>query len=217
MDEPRHLSVKVRKMRFGDIKPYKRNPRLNNQAVEAVQRSIENFTYLVPMVIDSKGEIAAGHTRYMALKQQGVGKDDMIDVVDASALSPAQVKAFRIADNKSHEFSEWDYAKLLEEVEALRSLDDVELSSTLFSDEELESLRTFGEDYKRGGEGEGWNELIDSFDEPTGGSAKDEKWFYFDYYGDKERYDAMLEALQGRDACPGRASTKSTATGCTIR
>ena len=100
-------------MKLKDLKPYKNNPRKNDAAVALVKKSIEEFGYLVPIVIDKNNEIVAGHTRYKALKQL---KIQQVPCVVADELTEDQIKAFRIADNSVSEAAEWDISKLAVEL-----------------------------------------------------------------------------------------------------
>lgn len=106
-------------MKIRNIKPYKNNPRKNDGAVEFVKRSIQEFGYLVPIVIDKNNEIVAGHTRYKALKQLGIQE---VPCVVADELTEDQIKAFRIADNSVSDVAQWDIAKLAVELQDI-SLD----------------------------------------------------------------------------------------------
>ena len=87
------------------IKPYKKNPRKNDHAVDAVAASIKEFGFLVPMVIDKNNEIVCGHTRYKAAKSLGMKE---VPCVIAEELTEDQIKAFRLADNKVGEIAQWD-------------------------------------------------------------------------------------------------------------
>lgn len=122
-----------------DITPYDNNPRLNDEAVEKVKESIEEFGFLVPLVLDGDGVIITGHTRFLALKE--LGKKN-ISAIYATHLTEEQVKAYRLADNKVAEFSTWDEAKLAEEMQQLQSM-GVDLSTTGFSKAELDCLCGF--------------------------------------------------------------------------
>lgn len=96
-----------------DIKEYENNPRFNDNAVEAVKNSIEDYGFLNPIIVDSDGVIICGHTRCKAAKELGM---EQVPVVVADDLTPEQVKAYRLADNKVGEFSTWDEEKLNEEL-----------------------------------------------------------------------------------------------------
>lgn len=111
---------KIVMMALDKIKPYEKNPRYNDNAVESVAESIKEFGFKVPIVIDKNFIIITGHTRYKASKMLGLKE---VPVIIAEDLSDAKAKAFRIADNKTAEKSNWDYDKLYEE---LNLIDDVE-------------------------------------------------------------------------------------------
>lgn len=92
--------------KISEIKPYERNPRRNDEAVEYVANSIKEFGFKVPIVIDKDGTIVAGHTRYKASKQLGLKE---VPCIVADDLNEEQIKAFRLADNKVGEIAEWDF------------------------------------------------------------------------------------------------------------
>ena len=103
-----------------ELTPYAKNPRKNDQAVNAVAASIKEFGFKVPIVIDSDGVIVAGHTRLKAALLLGL---ETVPCVVADDLTEDQIKAFRLADNKTAEFAEWDYALLDEEIAELTDID----------------------------------------------------------------------------------------------
>jgi len=88
------------------IKPYKRNPRKNDKAVEYVANSIRQFGFKVPIVIDANYEIVCGHTRWKAAKVIGL---ESVPCIIADDLNEDQIKAFRLADNKTAEMADWDF------------------------------------------------------------------------------------------------------------
>lgn len=102
------------------IKPYENNPRNNDKAVNAVANSIKEFGWQQPIVVDEKGVIIAGHTRFKAAHKLGIKK---IPVVYAIGLSEKQVDAFRLADNKTAELADWDFDKLEKEIDKLTDID----------------------------------------------------------------------------------------------
>ena len=102
------------------IRPYEKNPRRNDEAVDAVAASIREFGWQQPIVVDKDGVIIAGHTRYKAAKKL---KCDTVPVVVADDLTEDQVKAYRLADNKTGELAEWDTAMLGEELAELADFD----------------------------------------------------------------------------------------------
>lgn len=101
--------LKIVYKKLDDLTPYENNPRLNDGAVDAVAKSIEEFGFKVPIVIDKDGVIVAGHTRLKAAKQLQI---DEVPCIIADDLSSEELKAFRLADNKVSELAEWDFDKL---------------------------------------------------------------------------------------------------------
>lgn len=130
-------------MRLEDLKPYRSNPRVNDRAVEVVAQSIQEFGFKNPIIVDANNVIIAGHTRFRASKRLGL---EEVPVIVASDLTEEQANAFRIMDNKSSEFAEWDYEMLIQEINELRSSDyDVELTG--FTEIEIDDiLDTMAED-----------------------------------------------------------------------
>lgn len=114
---------------ISQIHPYENNPRNNEAAIEPVAQSIKRFGFRVPILIDGKGTIIAGHTRYEAAKRLGMDKVPCIRVDD---LTDEQIRAYRIADNKVAEASSWNDDILRTEMDALKAL-DVDLTDTGFS------------------------------------------------------------------------------------
>src|SRR5439155_18580515 len=91
------------------IRPYDNNPRVNDPAVDAVAASIREFGFRQPIVVDEAGVILAGHTRYKAALRLGL---TVVPVHVAVGLTPAQAKAYRLADNQTARLAEWDYELL---------------------------------------------------------------------------------------------------------
>ena len=91
------------------IRPYENNPRLNDDGVEAVARSIQEFGFRQPIVVDEDGVIIVGHTRYKAAIKLGL---ETVPVHVAVGLSPEQARAYRLADNQTATLSHWDDDKL---------------------------------------------------------------------------------------------------------
>lgn len=122
--------MEIKEIKISDLKEYENNPRHNESAVDAVAASIREFGFKVPIVIDKDGIIVAGHTRLKAAKKLGMHK---VPCIVADDLTPQQVKAFRLADNKTNELAEWDYEKLDEE------LNGIMMDMTKFGFEEVET------------------------------------------------------------------------------
>jgi hypothetical protein len=115
--------VKVVQINAAEIKPYWRNPRDNDAAVEAVKASIQRYGFNSPLVVDTKYVILAGHTRFKALTQLGVTKIPCV-VLD---IDDAKAREYRIADNKTSEFASWDLSKLIPELREIGDPKDMEI------------------------------------------------------------------------------------------
>lgn len=102
------------------LRPYANNPRKNAAAVDKVAASIKEFGFKVPIVIDANHEIVAGHTRYKAAQLLGL---EVVPCVIADDLTDEQVKAFRLADNKTAELAEWDFELLDIELANIADID----------------------------------------------------------------------------------------------
>lgn len=144
--------MEVRNMNIDDIKPYDNNPRDNDNAVDETANSIKEFGWQQPIVVDKDMVIIVGHTRYKAAKKLGYKE---VPVVVASNLNKEQVRAYRLADNKTGELAEWDLNLLDEELEAIIDIDmsdygfnfdDTEVDDIDVSDKDLSE--TFNEKYE---------------------------------------------------------------------
>lgn len=125
---------------IGKLKPYENNPRKNEDAVEYVANSIREFGWQVPIVIDKDNTIVAGHTRYLAAIELGI---DKIPCVVAENLSEAQIKAFRLADNKVSEMAGWDWNALEIELDGLDiDMEQFGFNELHFDDDTLDELFT---------------------------------------------------------------------------
>ncbi len=118
---------------IGAISEYHGNPRQNGAAVEAVARSIQEFGFRQPLVVDEDGVIIVGHTRLLAAQKLGLKS---VPVHVAADLTEAQKKAYRIADNQTGAIADWDYQRLVDEFRGLQSL-DFDLDLLGFDDDEI--------------------------------------------------------------------------------
>lgn len=125
--------MKIVEINISDLKPYEKNPRLNDDAVKYVKESIKQFGFKVPIVVDKNNVIVAGHTRYKASKELGITK---VPCVIADDLSEEQVKAFRIADNKVSEVAVWNYDLLDEELDDILNIDMSDFGFDILQNEE---------------------------------------------------------------------------------
>ena len=128
--------MKVTMRSLTSIRPYENNPRVNDQAVDLVANSIREFGFRQPIVVDEAGVIIVGHTRYKAALKLGLTE---VPVHAAVGLSPAQAKAYRLADNQTARLAEWDYELLPAELAELKEM-DFDLGLTGFSAEALTEL-----------------------------------------------------------------------------
>lgn len=110
----------IKMMKLSAIKPYANNPRKNDDAVDKVAESIQEFGFLVPVLLDKDKVIVAGHTRYKAAEKLGLKE---LPCIVLDELSEADIRQYRIIDNKTSELSAWDYGRLAAELESIDELD----------------------------------------------------------------------------------------------
>lgn len=131
------------------ITPYARNPRNNKEAISGVAASIREFGFTQPILVDEEGVIISGHTRHAAALQLGM---ETVPVVVASGLSPEQIKALRILDNKLGEKADWDQELLSLELDELSEFDfepfDVEFSEPDEAERPRDLSETHSETYE---------------------------------------------------------------------
>ncbi len=137
----------------GAVRPYESNPRRNDAAVDAVAKSIREYGFRQPIVVDSDGVVVVGHTRLKAALKLGL---EQVPVHVATGLTPEQARAYRIADNQTASIAEWDPDLLNSELAALKAI-DYDLSLLGWSDKDLDELMA-----PKGNEG-----LVDPDDVPA--------------------------------------------------
>lgn len=120
-----------------DLKPYEKNPRKNDDAVQYVANSIKEFGFRVPIVIDSDNTIVCGHTRWKAAK---LLKMETVPCVVADDLTEEQIKAFRIADNKVSEMAGWDFPMLDAELAEIEMLDMEDFGFANFNNDDIDDF-----------------------------------------------------------------------------
>ena len=103
---------------ISDIRLYEHNPRINDDAVDAVAHSIREYGFRQPIVVDAEGVIVCGHTRWKAAAKLGLIR---VPVQVARDLSPEQLRAYRIADNQTASIAEWDFEILPIELKNLQA------------------------------------------------------------------------------------------------
>lgn len=130
--------MKIKNMKTLSLIPYENNPRNNDGAIQFVANSIKQFGFKVPIVIDKDNVIVSGHTRWMAAQALEL---EEVPCLVADDLTPEQIKAFRLADNKVAEKSSWDYSKLGKENEDLLEIDlGFDLTDIGFGEFEISAL-----------------------------------------------------------------------------
>ena len=118
----------IKTLPLSEIKPYPNNPRKNKKGIAAVKQSIESFGFTQPLIINGERVILCGHTRYEAAKELNL---ESVPVIIKTDLTPAQERAYRIADNRVTEETDWDKWKLRSEFNELFADGDL---NELFSD-----------------------------------------------------------------------------------
>ena len=133
--------MQIKMVSVADIIPYENNPRKNADAVQYVKNSIEQFGFKIPMVLDAENVIVCGHTRFLAAQELGITE---VPCTYADDLTEEQIKAFRLADNKTAEMSGWDFEKLELELSELPEIDmaDFGFQNTEFDENALGDLFT---------------------------------------------------------------------------
>ena len=127
--------LQVREVELSQLTPWEDNPRLNDQAVDTVARSIRAFGFNVPILCDRNLIIIAGHTRWKAARELGLETVPTIVL----EMTDSERRAFSVADNKTAEIADWDFPKLREILDELSS-EDVDLEDIGFNEEELRRL-----------------------------------------------------------------------------
>lgn len=168
---------------LSDIIPYDKNPRYNDEAVPAVVKSIQEFGFKNPIIIDKNNIIVAGHTRYKAAKKL---KMETVPVIVADDLTDEQIKAFRLADNKVGEIATWDEGLLTAELDEIL---DINMADFGFSVGTIDPIEDDAQE--------------DDFDEPL---PEDPKSCYGDIYklgnhllmcGDSTSVDDVKKLMNG--------------------
>lgn len=134
--------MKIISVDVNSLIPYENNPRQNDDAVQYVAESIKQFGFKIPIIIDKENIIVAGHTRLKAAMQIGMEK---VPCIIADDLNEEQIKAFRLADNKVAEISEWNYDLLQKE---LAEIENIEMQDLGFAEVEGLDFDEFFTDYE---------------------------------------------------------------------
>lgn len=128
--------MNITDVKIDEIIPYHDNPRVNTDAINVVKKSLSEFGFQQPLVLDKDNVIIVGHTRFAAAKELGFTD---VPCFIAEDLSEDKIKAYRIMDNKSAEYASWNYGLLTKEITDLLE-SDYDLEYTGFTDVELEDM-----------------------------------------------------------------------------
>lgn len=128
--------MQIKMVPIANIIPYENNPRKNTDAVQYVKNSIKEFGFRIPMVLDAENVIVCGHTRFLAAQELGMKE---VPCTYADDLTEEQIKAFRLADNKTAEMSAWDFEKLELELSELPGIDMSDFGFELDFEEKTET------------------------------------------------------------------------------
>lgn len=131
--------MEIIQIKTSQLIPYENNPRQNKDAVPAVMKSIQEFGFKVPIVIDKNNVIVAGHTRVMAAQKLGM---DSVPCIIADDLTDEQIRAFRLADNKTAELADWDLDLLGKELAGITGIDMTQFGFEVESEEIGDKLET---------------------------------------------------------------------------
>jgi ParB-like chromosome segregation protein Spo0J len=147
------LSMEIKHVEISMLKPWDKNPRINDHAVDTVAKSIEQFGFNVPILCDKDMTIVAGHVRWKAAKKLGLNNVPIIQL----SLSATQRKAFSIADNKTGEIADWDLDILSDILEEF-PLEEIDISTLGFNEAEIEAILKPEEDFP-------WDEFQEDMEE----------------------------------------------------
>lgn len=148
----------LKTLNLGDIHPYERNPRINDKAVEPVMKSIQKDGYRARIIVDKNGVIIAGHTRYEAMKRLGWTE---AEVWIADDMTPEQIADYRIRDNLTADFAEWDFSELEAQIEEM----DLNFDMSEFDGFEAQEVKTEATDAPEVALQERFQLIIDCDDE----------------------------------------------------
>lgn len=185
--------MNVKNTPINDLKPYAHNPKTHpSEQVERISRSIEEFGFLVPVLIDADNSIIAGHGRLLAARKLGL---DQIPTIRIDHLTDSQIRAYRIADNRLTE-SAWDLDMLESEIDILHDMDfDIDLTG--FDDVEI------GEMFPRDPEPEGFDAETAMDDESVPLVQAGELWILGDHRllcGDSTKSEDVERLMDGERA-----------------
>ncbi|MGA2065272.1 MAG: ParB N-terminal domain-containing protein [Thermoguttaceae bacterium] len=174
--------MEIRQVAIDELRPWDKNPRINDNAVDAVAKSIQTFGFNVPILYDQHMTIVAGHVRWKAAKRLGLTTVPAIQL----SLTSAQREAFAVADNKKADIADWDYDVLGEILKELPE-EEIDLRSLGFSEAELDAILKPEEDFN-------W----DQFKEDLEGSRQDATHVFLPVKVPIEMKQSVRDAIRQR-------------------
>lgn len=136
----KQIKKEIRFVKASDIHCHPLNPRRNTKSAQMVAKSIREYGYINPIVVDEEGTILAGNTRFKALELLGV---DEFDVLVVTGLTEQEKIGFLVADNKVNEYSQWNYTglqRLAESLEDKRMMKEIGITTIQDNKDELDKL-----------------------------------------------------------------------------
>lgn len=136
----KQIKKEIRLVKASDIHCHPLNPRRNTKSAQMVAKSIREYGYINPIVVDEEGTILAGNTRFKALELLGV---DEFDVLVVTGLTEQEKIGFLVADNKVNEYSQWNYTglqRLAESLEDKRMMKEIGITTIQDNKDELDKL-----------------------------------------------------------------------------
>ncbi|MGW8255849.1 MAG: ParB N-terminal domain-containing protein [Thermoguttaceae bacterium] len=145
--------MEIKSIPIDELKPWDKNPRINDDAIDAVANSIQTCGFNVPILYDQHMTIVAGQVRWKAARKLGMKTVPGIQL----SLSRVQREAFAITDNKTAEIADWDY-DILEDILKELPEEEIDLNTLGFSEAELDAILKPIEDFD-------WNQFQEDLDE----------------------------------------------------
>lgn len=172
-----------------DLKEYDNNPRINDDAIDKVAKSIEQFGFKVPVVVDKDNTIVCGHTRLKASKQLGLKE---IPCIIADDLNKEQINAYRLIDNRTSDYSHWDFDKLELELKQLEDIKEFEMKEfgLITKEDAFFNRDTKQEKFEHQDNNDEYNDFIDKFKNNQNKMNTD------DCYTPEKIYNAVVEFVE---------------------
>lgn len=171
--------MEITPVSINELKPWDKNPRINDDAIDSVANSIKSFGFNVPILYDQNMMIVAGHVRWKAAKKLGMKTVPGIQL----SLSRSQREAFAITDNKTAEIADWHY-DILEDILKELPEEEIDLNTLGFSEAELDAILKPAEDFN-------WDQFQEDLDE----SYQDATHVFLQVKVPIDMKDTVIEAI----------------------